>query len=152
MLNKEFLERKVKLIQEDLARLEPLANLSFAELTADDVKYSAVERYLERIVPRALDINRHCIAELGKGSEAVRTHEDTFLRLGDLGVLPKALAKALAPSAGLRNILVHEYDSVDPRQVYTSVGQALSQYAQYCKALSTFLERSGSRSRGRRKR
>lgn len=147
MLNRDFLERKVKLIQEDLARLEPLAGLSFRELTADDVKYSAVERYLERIVTRALDVNHHCIAELGTGSEAVRTHEDTFLRLGELGVLPAALAHEIAPSAGLRNVLVHEYDHVNPRQVYESVGQALSQYAQYCDALLTFLERPGDEAR-----
>lgn len=140
MLNRDFVERKVKLIQEDLARLEPLANLSFAELTADDVRYSAAERYLERIVTRALDVNRHCIAELGKGSEVVRMHEDTFLRLADLSVLPAALAKEIAPSAGLRNVLVHEYDRVDPRQVYESVGQALAQYARYCDALLKFLE------------
>ena len=145
MLNRDFLERKVKLIQEDLARLEPLARLSFQELSADDVRYSAVERYLERMVTRALDVNRHCIAELGTGSEAVRTHEDTFLRLGELGVLSASLAQEIAPSAGLRNVLVHEYDSVDPRQVYESVGHALSQYAQYCEALLKFLESLGAR-------
>lgn len=80
MLNREFIQRKIKLIQEDLGRLEPLGKFSFTELAQDPIKYSATERLLERIITRAIDLNRHCIAELGKGDEAVRTNQDTFLQ------------------------------------------------------------------------
>lgn len=132
MLDKELIQRKVKLIQEDLAKLETLAKLSFDQVAKDPVKYGAVERYLERIVTRAIDVNRHCIAELGKGSEVTRTYEDTFLRMADLGIYPEKFARAIAPSAGLRNVLVHEYDEVDPKLVFQSVGKALFQYAKYC--------------------
>jgi len=141
MLNHTFLQRKIKLIQEDLARLEPLGHFSFHEVAKDPVKYAATERLLERIITRAIDINRHCIAELGKGNEVVRTYEDTFLRLGDLAVLPQTLAKAIAPSAGLRNVLVHEYDEVDERLVYQSVGHALTQYTKYCDQLIKLLKK-----------
>lgn len=139
MLNHEFIQRKVKLIQEDLAKLEPIAKHSFHDLAKDQMMYDATERNLERIVTRAIDINRHCIAELGKGNEAVRTYEDSFLRMADLGVYPKKFAKLIAPSAGLRNILVHEYDTVDPKLVFQSVGHALAQYATYCDYLLTFI-------------
>ncbi len=141
MLNLELIQRKVKLIQEDLSRLEPMAHLSFDEVAKDEVKYSACERYLERIVTRAIDVNRHCIAELGKGNEVVRTYEDSFLRLADFEIYPEDFAKLIAPSAGLRNVLVHEYDEVDPKKVYESVGNALAQYAQYCDYLLKFIEK-----------
>ena len=142
MLDRDFIFRKIKLIQEDLAKLEPLARYSFAKVAADAVKYGAVERYLERIVTRAIDINRHVIAELGQGNEAVRTYEDSFLRLANFGVYPDKFAKIIAPSAGLRNVLVHEYDEVDPKLVFQSVGKALSQYAKYCGYLLKFLQKS----------
>jgi len=141
MLNHELIRRKVKLIHEDLAKLEPLAHYSYDEVAKDAVKYGAVERYLERIVTRAIDVNRHCIAELAKGSEVVRTYEDTFLRMADLGVYPVEFGQQIAPSAGLRNVLVHEYDEVDPKKVCESIGKALSQYAQYCDHLLKFLEK-----------
>jgi uncharacterized protein YutE (UPF0331/DUF86 family) len=141
MLNKTFINRKIKLIQEDLALLQPMGHLSLEELAKDPISYSATERYLERIVTRAIDINRHLIAELGTGTEKVRTYQDTFLSLGDLNIYSSDFAKAIAPSAGLRNILVHEYDSVDVNKIYTSIGEALEHYAKYCKFLLEFLDK-----------
>ena len=132
MLNKDFILRKIKLIQEDLSRLQPLGHLSFDQLAKDAVSYAATERMLERIVTRAIDLNRHIIGELGHGNEKVRTYEETFHALADLGVYPKDFAVKIAPSAGLRNILVHEYDEIDPEKVYISVGKALEQYVHYC--------------------
>ena len=138
MLDKTFLNRKIKLIQEDLARLEPLAKTSLEEADEGSVEYAATERMLERIVTRAIDVNRHIIAEIGKGSESVKTSEETFLVLAKLGIYPEGFAKTIAPSAGLRNILVHEYDEIKINKVYESAKQALDQYAQYCDFLLAF--------------
>ncbi|MBI4600314.1 DUF86 domain-containing protein [Candidatus Uhrbacteria bacterium] len=140
MLNKDFLYRKIKLIQKDLEGLEPLGEYSFDDFFENQVVSMAVERYLERIVTRALDINRHIIAEVGKGTEDVKSYTDTFLRLGDLGVYPLAFSEELAKSAGMRNMLVHDYDNVSPRIIYDSMHDALEQYPQYCQHLLTFLE------------
>jgi len=38
--------------------------------------------------------------------------------MGELGVLPPDFARSLAPIAGFRNILVHEYLGVDWDYVY----------------------------------
>lgn len=141
MLNKQFIQRKIKLIQEDLAHLEPFARYRFDEIAEDPIKYAATERFLERIVTRAIDINHHCLARLGEGNEVVRDYQDTFKGLADLGVYPKEFGTMIAPSAGLRNILVHEYDEVDAKQVYRSVSQALTQYAKYCDYLLKFIKR-----------
>jgi uncharacterized protein YutE (UPF0331/DUF86 family) len=140
MLDKEFIKRKIKLIQEELAHLEDFASLSFDEVAKDYMKLAAVERLLEKIITRAIDINQHILAEKGKGSEAVRRYEETFIELAQLGVYSEEFGKAIAPSAGLRNRLVHEYDSVDEKIVYNSVGEALSQYTQYCDSILKFIE------------
>jgi Protein of unknown function DUF86. len=97
MVNKDFVYRKIKLIQEDLDRLEDLEKYSFSQIAADFVKMSAVERLLEKIIMRAIDINQHLIAELGKGDEKVRGYEDTFWVLADLGVYGQDFAKKLLP-------------------------------------------------------
>jgi len=41
--------------------------------------------------------------------------------MGELGVLPVDFSQRLAPIAGFRNILVHEYISVDWDQVYENL-------------------------------
>lgn len=140
MLKVDFLIRKIKLIQEDLSELEGLSSLTFDELTKNSRDYYATERLLERIVTRAIDINNHIIAEKGTGKEEVRRYQDSFLRLADLDVYPKIFAEAIAPSAGLRNILVHDYDGIAPRIIYDSVKDALLQYTEYCRYILIFAD------------
>jgi len=142
MLDKEFTKRKVKLIQEELVHLEDFADLSFDDIAKDLTKLAAMERFLERIITRAIDINQHILAEKGRGAEGVRRYEETFTDLAGLGVYSEEFAKAIAPSAGLRNRLVHEYDNVDEKIVYNSVGDALSQYAQYCDFILKYIEKN----------
>lgn len=98
MLDKDFLQRKIKLIQEDLSRLEELGQYSFSEIAADFVKMGAVERLLEKIIMRAIDINQHLIAELGRGEEKIRGYEDTFYVLVNFKVYPETFARKIAPS------------------------------------------------------
>ena len=141
MLDINFIQRKIKLIQEDLEKLERLSQYSFDEIAKDFVKFSALERLLEKIVMRAIDINQHLISELGKGSESIRGYEDTFYCLANLGVYPQEFAQKIAPSAGLRNRLVHEYNHLDQEIVYKSVGEALEQYVKYCDYILKFLEK-----------
>ena len=140
MLNKPFVRRKIKLLQEDLARLQPLAALSFATLQKNRMSYDAGERILERIVTRALDINRHLIAELALPTQKIRDNYDTFLALADLKIVPQKFAKTIAPSSGLRNVLAHEYDEIDMQLIYDSFGDALKQYARYCVHLIKFID------------
>ena len=144
MLDVNFIQRKIKLIQEDLSKLEKLEKYSFDEIADDFVKFSAVERLLEKIIMRAIDINQHIIAERGKGNERIKGYEDTFYALSDLGVYPKEFAEEIAPSAGLRNRLVHEYNDTKQEIIYQSIKDAIKQYAEYCDYILKFLGRENN--------
>jgi uncharacterized protein YutE (UPF0331/DUF86 family) len=48
--------------------------------------------------------------------------------MGDLGILSAELAQRLAPSAGLRNRLVHEYETLDDDRVLAAIDALLEQY------------------------
>jgi Uncharacterized conserved protein len=43
--------------------------------------------------------------------------------MGEVGVLPPDFARRLAPIAGLWNILIHEYLTVDWDEVYTNLAK-----------------------------
>lgn len=46
------------------------------------------------------------------------TYRETFLLLGKSGIIPKDLAQHMSRLAGFRNIIVHEYSTLDIDRVY----------------------------------
>jgi uncharacterized protein YutE (UPF0331/DUF86 family) len=57
-----------------------------------------------------------------------------------LGVYDADFAQRIARSAGLRNILVHEYNDIDHRILHQAIPDALDQYHAYINAVRAFLE------------
>ncbi|MGQ0814265.1 MAG: type VII toxin-antitoxin system HepT family RNase toxin [Gemmatimonadota bacterium] len=143
MLRPEFVERKLQLITDDLGQLAAFQAETYESLIADVLKLAAVERILERIILRAIDVNEHLISALATGEEERTTrltYRDTFLRLADYGVYSPEFAAQIAPSAGLRNILVHEYNDVDHRIVFNAIQTTLRQYADYVEQIRCFVD------------
>ena len=54
----------------------------------------------------------------------------------------RELAEQLAPSAGLRNRLVHEYEGLDDARVLAAIETMLTLYPQYVRAIEAFLTRA----------
>ena len=104
-----------------LARLEPLRSKSKAEFDADPYLRDIAERNLEVAAQCVLDISHRLISLAG--GPRPRDYYEAILRLGELGVLPPDFAAHLAPLAGFRNILVHEYLEVDWQEVYRNLQQ-----------------------------
>ena len=142
MLKSDLIQRKISLIQDDLSKLAELGDLSLSEVLADFVKQAAVERLLERIITRAIDINEHLIAELAdQNTSPPKDYRETFLRLSDLGLYPQEFAGSIAKSVGTRNLLVHEYDKIDYVKVYAAIGDCLRDYHRYVDYLLSFLKK-----------
>ena len=51
------------------------------------------------------------------------------------------LSQQLAPSAGLRNRLVHEYDDIDSRIVYQAMSLDLELYQEYMQEIQDYIGR-----------
>ena len=64
----------------------------------------------------------------------------SFLELAKQGVVSETLARDVARSTGLRNILAHEYDEIDQKQVYRAIRMALTQVPRYLQSLLASLE------------
>jgi uncharacterized protein YutE (UPF0331/DUF86 family) len=90
------------------------------------------------VIEAALDINAHVIAEAG--GAVPDDYYGGFVKLGEIGALPRDLADSLAPSAGLRNRLVHEYAGLDDARVLASIGVLLDLYPRYIQAIERYLE------------
>jgi len=103
--------RRLEKLRECLGKLEPLRKKRREEF--------AQQPYLRDIVERNLEVAIQCLIDMGnriisiEDAEKPRDYYDIFLILGNLQVLPPEFARHIAPLAGFRNILVHDYVSVD---------------------------------------
>jgi uncharacterized protein YutE (UPF0331/DUF86 family) len=140
-LDAAIIRRKLQRITASLDGLRPIARLNLEDYRARLYERKATERLLQEAIEAALDVNAHLIAELG--GEVPDDYYGGFLKVGQLGVLPTDLASALAPSAGLRNRLVHEYETIDDAKVLASVGTLLQLYPRYIQAIESHLAKAG---------
>lgn len=113
------IERRLDELSERLARLEPLRDRPRQDFEQDPYLRDIVERNLEISAQSCIDICHRIIA-LDNARKPANYYE-AILIMGELGVLPIDFSKHLAPIAGFRNILVHEYVSVDWDLVYENL-------------------------------
>jgi len=139
MLDRIFVKRKLKMITEDLDCLKEFRDYSLDDLAKDFLKQAAVERMLERIVIRAVDINNHIIIENGKGIEKIRGYADTFKELVNFKIYSQDLAKKLSEDARFRNILVHEYNNVDKNLIHKKMKEVIDDFNKYSASILKFL-------------
>jgi uncharacterized protein YutE (UPF0331/DUF86 family) len=136
-----LIRRKLGHIIAALDALRPLAELPLDEYRARLYERKAAERLLQETVEAALDINAHVIAETGRS--VPDDYYSGFVELGTMGILSPELALLLAPSAGLRNRLVHEYEALDDSKVLAAIGGALVLYPRYLQAIEAHLGKAG---------
>ena len=137
--------RELRLIGADLGWWDDAAEPDDeTEIPPDRLKALAVERILILVVDLAVDINNHVAAvELG---EVADDYKLTFPLAAKAGVISRELAEKLAPSAGTRNILVHQYLDVDPQRVVLAASMAVEQYGEYVREVAAYVQnRSGGR-------
>jgi len=124
----------------DVDRLKKLLREhSYEDLVTDDITSTLAERWLERMVNRAVDINFHLIRSTG--SPPPDDYTTSFLELGKLKILSPKLAHQIAPAAGARNILVHEYDDLDTKKFYSSLKDSVRLFPRYIKAIDEWMEK-----------
>ena len=140
MLNKELIERKINKIENYIKEIEPLLVLTSNEIVSDILKLRTVERNFQLIVDTMLDINTHIISS--ENLKTPETLQETFLILGDGGVLPVDFVKKIAPVVGLRNIVVHEYEKVDNEKMMQDLKDGISQFGEYLISIDNFLQKA----------
>lgn len=138
-IEKEIIRRKLLVIAENLKALEPITNMTREGYVGDVYKRKATERLLQELIEAAIDINSHLIVQTGHATPD--DYYESFIKAGELSIISADLAEKLAPSAGLRNRLVHEYDLLDHSLVLEAVKMAEELYPKYIKEIETFILR-----------
>ena len=141
-MDNEFsgIERRLDELSERLARLEPLKNKALSDFEADSYLRDIVERNLEVAAQCCIDICNRIIAleNLRKPAD----YYEAFIILGEAGILSMDFARKIAPLAGFRNVLVHEYLALDWALVFDNL-QRLDDLAKFYDSIRRFLNLSG---------
>jgi uncharacterized protein YutE (UPF0331/DUF86 family) len=138
-LDHAVIRRKLQVIVENLRDLREVQNMGFEAYRASRFEKKATERWLQELIEAAIDVNIHILSGLGLG--VPESNYETFIAIGERKILPRELARRLAPAAGLRNRLVHEYEDLDDRRVWEAIGQAQELFPRYLKSIEELLAR-----------
>jgi uncharacterized protein YutE (UPF0331/DUF86 family) len=115
------IERRLEKLSACLKKLEPFKAKDKEEILQDPYMQDIIERNLEVTAQAAIDIANRIISI--EGLEKPRDYYEAILRLGEAEILPLDFAQNLAPIAGFRNILVHDYMDIDWNEVYSNLHQ-----------------------------
>jgi uncharacterized protein YutE (UPF0331/DUF86 family) len=110
------------LIERKLAELELLVGQAseYRQITVEDYRRDwktqrIVERTLQMAIETCLDVANHIVAD--RGLKVPSTYAETFDVLAAADLLSPELHARMRRMVGFRNIVVHEYASIDAEQV-----------------------------------
>lgn len=133
-LKPDIVLRRLGVMRTMLSHLERLDITSVEDLDDLAIRYQ-LEHILASLVNLATEINGHIAKVNGVTTSDYR---EGFSVLARLDVIEPELARALAPSVGLRNVITHQYVDLDAE--FRAFRLAPSQYGSYIKAVAQYLE------------
>jgi len=136
-LDPESVERRLRALADALADLEQLRGATSVRLDTEPLTRAAAERLVQVVVDLAIDVNAHIAA--AHLHRAPATARQSFLDAATVGAIDASLAALLAPTAGLRNVLVHRYIDIDSQIVAAAIDVVLDGYADYLRSVARWL-------------
>lgn len=140
MVESETVRSLLDTVERRVGRLERASDVPLEEYLDDRDLQDIVERNFELAIQACVDLGLHLLAdEPTPPPDANRAVFDALLR-EDL--IEEELAGRLERMAGFRNVLAHEYASVDPELVHEHLDR-LDDLRQFVEALVPELEERG---------
>ena len=139
-VEEEIIRRKLAAIVENLKALEPIARMTQSQYLEDLYKRKAAERLVQELIEAAIDINTYIIVQTGH--TVPDDYYESFVKTGTLQIISSDLAEKLAPSAGLRNRLVHEYNMLEHSVVLDAVRKAEDLHTEYVRQVERYIQKT----------
>lgn len=115
MVERELVLRKLAELELYLRQVSEYRDLTVEQYREDWKVQRIVERTLQMAFETCADIANHVIAD--RKLELPSTYAEAFEALERAGLLDRDLANVMIRMAGFRNVIVHEYTTVDARIV-----------------------------------
>ncbi|MCB1017809.1 MAG: DUF86 domain-containing protein [Acidimicrobiales bacterium] len=140
-LDRDTAAARLRAMRDSLDELDALRDATSSRLRDEPLTRAAAERLIQVVVDLAVDVNGH-VAVSASGA-APATGRDSFIAAAAVGAIDGELAERLAPSAGLRNVLVHRYTDIRTDLVAAAIPGVLDGFAEYARQMADWLARQG---------
>ena len=138
MVDKILVLRKLADFEEYGAQIGEYAQITSREYKADWKVQRIIERTLQMMIETCLDIAGHIIAD--ERFRAPDSYADMFRILHENGILKEVQLPALENMAKFRNVVVHQYEKIDPEIVVTILNKNLSDFQKYRDSITAYLK------------
>lgn len=140
MVDRQLLLRKLASLDEYLAQLGELREITADQYRADWRTQRAVERTLQLAIEVCADVANHVIAD--RRLRTPGTYAEIFEVLVEARLLDPALLPVLVTMTRFRNLLVHDYARVDPERVLGILREHFDDFIRFRAAALKWLELS----------
>ena len=137
------LKQQLAQLEEYLIDMRALADRSREEFSPRSDTEALAERRVHKVVQAVLDIAASVNAQLGLG--VPKTYREVMDNLVDSGVIDEELATRLKQMVGLRNILTHEYASIDPEFIYKAIHEDEKDVVGFVEAILHLVDKEAQR-------
>lgn len=139
-LDLAVLERRLHHLALAVDRLADYQDLPLDRFESDEGIDWTVLHGLQLCIQAVLDISAHLVA--ASGTAVPDQYSSSVALLGRLGILPQEFAERIAPMAGFRNILVHQYLDVDMGLVKQVLDEQLDDFRTFGRHIECYLKQS----------
>lgn len=133
-MNEDILKSKIRLIAENLEKLQTVLPESFESFQKNDLVLPACERYFQIVVDAVVDCNQILIEE--NNLPISETYFNTFSILSKVSLFPNELLENLSYCVGTRNAIVHKYDQIQLKREFEDIKKYIPLLKEYLKIIS----------------
>lgn len=138
ILRREVIEGRLKELDEILRELDKYRDMTWEGFRTNLSQRWTIERGLIAAASVIFDIADHILA--GYFGLYPDTYEESLLGLAEKGVLSEELYRQIKGLGGFRNILIHRYLDIDPREVLENFHKGLEVFPRFAREVLVWLD------------
>ncbi|MDZ7696014.1 MAG: DUF86 domain-containing protein [Deltaproteobacteria bacterium] len=142
MVDKTLILRKLSALDEYLNQIREYADITVAIYAHDWKVQRIVERTLQMMIETCLDISGHIISD--ENMRTPETYADVFRIMLENRVLDDTQLNPFEKMARFRNIVVHDYEKIDPEIVVGILRNNLQDFEKFKESIISYLKKSNT--------
>lgn len=138
MVDKLLIGRKISEMETYLNQIREFSGISVDAYKSDWKTQRIVERTLQMLIELCIDIANHMISD--KEMRVPTNYSDSFKVLMENKMIGKSLFPKMEKMAKFRNLIVHQYEKIDPAIVVSILRKDIEDFEKYKNAVLKFIK------------
>jgi len=137
LVDKLLVGRKLAEIEVYLKQIREYSKISVKTYKDDWKTQRIIERTLQILIEICMDIANHLISD--KDLRLPTGYADAFKVLTENNIISNELSRTMEKMSKFRNVIVHQYEGIDPAIVVSILHKNLADFEKYKKAVLKIL-------------